>query len=252
MRLVLRSVVLFLVVLLGLVGSSSSLLSQVVSSNATVKEVEFAAEDNVLLKGTYGVPENGQAKHPAIIFVHERGGDRKQWASFMGVFYQQGYAVLAYDVRGQGESTSNYRVPQDDLQYRLDLVKDIGGALKFLMAQSEIDPQRIGIAGIGFSANTVWASMGIYPELKAAVAVSIRFSHLQPVYPFKFAPRRVLFMTDPIDKNGAQFFAEQTDDPKQVNVYIAELNFDYGMELLQEARATQDMFAWFKRFLLSF
>ncbi|MBI1742675.1 hypothetical protein HYR54_06365 [Candidatus Acetothermia bacterium] len=78
MRLVLRSVVLFLVVLLGLVGSSSSLLSQVVSSNATVKEVEFAAEDNVFLKGTYGVPENGQAKHPAIIFVHERGGDRRR------------------------------------------------------------------------------------------------------------------------------------------------------------------------------
>ena len=249
---VLRSVVLFLVVLFSLAGSSSSLFSQVVGSNATSKEVEFTAEDGAILRGTYSVPTLTPSKHPALIFVHERGEDRKQWASYTGVLLQQGYAVVAYDVRGQGESTSNYQVPQNDLQYRLDMVKDIGGALKFLMAQPEVDSQRIGVIGIGFSANIAWASMGIYQELKAAVAVSIRFSHLQPVYPFKFAPRRVLFMTDIIDKNGAQFFAEQTDDPKQVNVYIAELNFDYGMELLQEARATQDMFAWFKRFLLSF
>jgi pimeloyl-ACP methyl ester carboxylesterase len=249
---VLRSVVLLSVVLFGLVGSSSSLFSQVVSSNSLSKEVEFMAEDGVVLKGTLAVPTGGAAKHPVILLVHERGGDRQLWAPFMGVFHQQGYAVLTYDPRGQGESTVNYRIPIDDLQYQLDLVKDVGAALRFLLAQPEIDTQRIGVAGVGFSANTVWASMGIYPQFKAAVALSIRFSHLQPAYPLKFAPRAIAFMSDLIDKPAALYFAEQTVEPKRVLTYTFELNHEFGMELLINAQPTQDLFAWFKQHLRSF
>jgi dienelactone hydrolase len=250
MYLALRSVVLFLVLIVGLVGLSNPLMSQVVNSNATIKEVEFAAEDGVLLKATFGVPVSGPQQRPTVIFVNERGGDRKILAPFMGIFYQQGYAVLAYDLRGQGESTSNYQIPQNDLQYQLDLVKDVGGAIKWAIEQPEVDPNKIAVVGIGFSANTVWASTGIYSEIKAAVAISIRFSHLQPVYPFKFAPRTVLFMSDQIDKPAALYFAEQTADPKQVNVYYFELSHDFGLDLMVRAQPTQDLFAWLRRHLL--
>jgi pimeloyl-ACP methyl ester carboxylesterase len=252
MRLVLRAVVLFFAVLFGLVGSSNALLSQVVNSSAITKEVEFAAEDGVLLKGIFAIPVDGPQQRPTVILVHELGGDRKQWAPFMGVFHQQGYAVLSYDLRGQGESTTNYQIPINDLKYQLDLVKDVGAALKFALAQPEVDPQRIALVGVGFSANTAWASMGIYPEFKAAAAISIRFSHLQPVYPFKFAPRAVAFFTDIIDKPGTLYFAEQTAEPKQVYVYAFELNHEFGFDLLINAKPTQDLFAWLRRHLRSF
>ncbi len=250
MYLVLRSVVLFFVLMFGLVGLSNPLMSQVVNSNATIKEVEFTAEDGVTLKGTFGVPVSGPQQHPTVIFVDERGGDRKILAPFMGIFYQQGYAVLTYDLRGQGESTSNYQVPLNDLQYQLDLVKDVGGALKWALSQPEVDPNKIAVVGIGFSANTVWASTGIYPEIKAAAAISIRFSHLQPVYLFKFAPKTVLFMSDLLDKSAALYFAEQTADPKQVNVYTFELSHEFGLDLLVRAQPTQDLFSWLRRHLL--
>jgi pimeloyl-ACP methyl ester carboxylesterase len=99
------------------------------------------------LAGTLTLPPGG-GKHPAVALVHGGGAvqrtDEAHWGAF---FAHLGFAVLAYDKRGVGQSGGLY--PGNLATGRsIDLLaRDAEAAVRFLAAQPEVDRARTGFAG---------------------------------------------------------------------------------------------------------
>jgi pimeloyl-ACP methyl ester carboxylesterase len=103
-------------------------------------EVTFRSGD-ATLAGTLFLPDvTGQ--HPAVVLFHGSGPQARD--VFTGRWFaEQGVAALAYDKRGVGDSSGDFRaVPFTDL------VDDGLAGLAFLKARGDIDSKQVGVWGI--------------------------------------------------------------------------------------------------------
>jgi pimeloyl-ACP methyl ester carboxylesterase len=104
--------------------------------------VTFRNGDTVL-SGTLALPTT-PGKHPAVVIVHGSGGQTR-WGTNRYIadrFARAGIAALAYDKRGSGQSTGDWRQASYD-----DLARDALAGLDLLAARPEVDAARIGIMG---------------------------------------------------------------------------------------------------------
>jgi uncharacterized protein len=105
-------------------------------------DVTFLARDGVRLVGWY-VPGQNDA---AVILLHGSHVTRDSTVQHLRVLAQAGYAVLAYDARGHGQSdgqTSTFGWIEDN---------DIAGAVNFLRHQPGVNPGRIAALGLSMGA----------------------------------------------------------------------------------------------------
>lgn len=103
------------------------------------EEVTFKSGD-VVLSGTLVLPL-GQGPHPAIVRIHGSGPQTRRnpidgWWAYHGVAY------LAFDKRGAGKSTGDWREAGIS-----ELADDVLAAIRFLRKRGDIDPDQIGIEG---------------------------------------------------------------------------------------------------------
>jgi pimeloyl-ACP methyl ester carboxylesterase len=117
---------------------------------AAYESVEFQAEDGVTLKGWYIPSQNGAA----VAVIHGSGGARIRPLEHIRMLQRNGYGVLAFDVRGHGESGGS----GDALG--MEGYKDAMAALAFMEARDDVEPGRVGLLGL---------SMGAEIALDAAV-----------------------------------------------------------------------------------
>ena len=139
-------------------------------------EVSYQADDGVRIVASWAVPE-GAATPPVVILLHERDGTRSQWdeSRLIGILLENGYAVLAPDLRGFGESNVVVRDGREEpyeLTNSADTVLDVKAAIEWLKGRSEVDASRIGIIGSRLGADLAYASTAAFPEVQAAVAIS--------------------------------------------------------------------------------
>ena len=82
--------------------------SSVVSPAVTpARDLTIASSDGVILAATYW--PGSRADSPAVLLLHGNGASRGQFAQEGAMLARQGYAVLAIDFRGHGESTPRNR-----------------------------------------------------------------------------------------------------------------------------------------------
>jgi pimeloyl-ACP methyl ester carboxylesterase len=74
---------------------------------AAEEKVRFETADHVELKGTFYPSERGK-KAPSVILLHKTGGNSQEegWDSLAVELQKKGFAVLAFDFRGHGNSTT--------------------------------------------------------------------------------------------------------------------------------------------------
>ncbi|HEX8966798.1 MAG TPA: alpha/beta hydrolase [Chloroflexota bacterium] len=124
-----------------------------------------SATDRVRLRGWY-LPAQGRR---AIIFVH--GIDKNRWDSWEHIpqkarmFVEHGFDVLAFDLRGHGESGGE-RLGFGWLERR-----DVQGAVAFVQ-QRGIPAGRIGLQAHSYGAAVGLLSAGIVPDIGGVVADS--------------------------------------------------------------------------------
>jgi pimeloyl-ACP methyl ester carboxylesterase len=110
------------------------------SRNASEEAVHFTSGE-ITLSGTLMLPPGSQ-QHPAVVLFHGSGPQGRDL--FMARWFaNQGIAAMAYDKRGVGESSGNFRaVPF------MDLSNDGLAAIEYLKTRKEIDAKRIGVWGL--------------------------------------------------------------------------------------------------------
>ena len=120
------------------VGCSGSHATE--SAEIREEAVQFTS-DGAKLSGTLYLPA-GKAPFPAVVLFHGSGPQPRD--SFTAHWFaEQGIAALAYDKRGVGDSTGDFRsVPF------MDLADDGLAAIEVLKARKDIDRARLGVWGL--------------------------------------------------------------------------------------------------------
>lgn len=104
------------------------------------KDVSFANKRKELLKGDLYLPENLE-KPPVIVALHGYRGNRQGLARLAGeMAVKAGYAVLAFDRAGQGESQGDFEEKTVTRE-----AEDIAAAVDHLSAINDIDSNEIGL-----------------------------------------------------------------------------------------------------------
>ncbi len=99
--------------------------------------VDLLTADGVPLKGDYYRPLAKDA--PGVTLIHGRGRTRSDWQLLGWQLMEQGFATLAIDLRGAGESGG-----QADAGERQ---QDVAAAVAFLQAQAEVNPKQLLLIG---------------------------------------------------------------------------------------------------------
>ncbi len=123
----------------------------------------FVSADGSSLAGTMTYPQEPAGKVPAVVFVGSNGPvDRTELVGVTPVFdlyadalNKAGFAVLRYDNRGVGQSTTK---TQPERVRRQNFVDDAVAAVRAAASDPAIDPSRISILGLSEGGETAIAA----------------------------------------------------------------------------------------------
>lgn len=144
------------------------------------------SSDGLTLQGTYR-RQNVSTVMPTLILMHEPGGagDRFAFNPIWDLLENQGYNLLAVDLRSHGDSDS--AGAPDDLRldptgYPLDLETWVDFIAERADAGDPVSADRIGVVGLGTSAALALAGVEV-GLTGCAVAVSPRIEELDALRP---------------------------------------------------------------------
>jgi dienelactone hydrolase len=136
----------------------------VTAQEATSKRVSYSTPQSKYLDtvatvaGTLSIPGGKAAGVPAVLILHASGGVDGTGAPYAAALNKAGIATYEIEMFGPGQTLQSHPTVQQNMPH-------VFGALTFLAAQPEIDPNRIGV--MGFS----WGGM------VAIVAATERFTN---------------------------------------------------------------------------
>jgi dipeptidyl aminopeptidase/acylaminoacyl peptidase len=140
----------------------------------------------------------GGGPFPVVVTVH--GGPESQWrpwyspafAPLTQCLVSRGYAVAAPNVRGSTGYGKRFE-HLDDIELRLDSVRDLAALHAWVSARPEIDGSRAVVYGRSYGGYMVLAALAFQPELWAAgieaVGISSLVTFLQNTSPYRRAAR---------------------------------------------------------------
>jgi uncharacterized protein len=101
------------------------------------------AVDDEKIAGTIIAPES--KKSPGVLFIHGWGGSQDDCLAPARLAADRGFACLAFDLRGHGE-TFDQRIKIT----REENLRDVIAAYDFLVAQPNVEPAEICLVGISY------------------------------------------------------------------------------------------------------
>ena len=226
-----------------------------------ISAVSFPSNDGVEVSALFGTAESDELL-PVVILLHDLGGNKSDWLNNTGTYVallERGYAVLALDMRGHGDT------PLPDNRLVLELIDlelsflDVHAALIWLQSQDKVDVSRIAVVGSGSGGNVAYVSSGIFPEqIKTSVSLSPGLwgaSSLEPLVIGtgleSFGPRSILFIAGDQDQiqagdvilsyaDFARSLEALTDEPKELRIFPDSAH--HGFALLDKVPEAQDLF----------
>jgi uncharacterized protein len=203
---------LFGMVAVWLIGSAltGATNSKVAPAAAPAMSMQLNSEDGMRIAATYWPGASPTA--PAILLLHGNGGNRGNMAGLATMLAADGYAVLAIDFRGHGESTPASK------SFGLFEAHDARAAFDWLRARNP--DRKIGIIGysLGGAASLIGEHgpipadalvlEGVYPDIRRAIfnrlatrLGSVVATAVEPVLSYQSLPRFGVWPSDisPID-----------------------------------------------------
>ncbi len=123
----------------------------------------FASGDGSSIAGTLSYPQTPKGKLPAVVLVGSNGpSDRTEAVGatpvfdlYAGALNAAGFAVLRYDNRGVGQSTTK---TQPERVRRQNFIDDAAAAVRAASNDPAIDPSRIYLLGLSEGGETALAA----------------------------------------------------------------------------------------------
>ncbi len=183
--------------------------------SANFRLLTITAADGVTLVGAFYPPET--APVPGVMLLHMAGRQKEEWTSLATQLQEDGYAVLALDLRGHGESEG-----EPDWAAMPD---DVSRAWVALADQPEVDPERTAIVGASIGANLALVAAAAEARVRAVVLLSpgldyqgVRTEEAMVAY----GERPVLIAASENDMYGAgsaQILAGLAQGPQVLTIY---------------------------------
>ncbi len=220
-------------------------------------EVQFLTEDSVRISASYQLPAVQTKSSPAVILIHQGGSSRQEWfgLSLVKHLHEEGYAILAYDVRGHGKSAKDEGSLTDLFNNPNRAPLDLLAATEFLQRDKRIDAGRIGILGASIGANLAcMAAASDKYNVKSVVSISAKTSAAQNLSGMKeqIRPRTAFHIASKEEQGGQrdkwahELYAMTTGEKK---VEISD-GSKHGSFILRESKSLEkSILAWFRKTL---
>jgi alpha-beta hydrolase superfamily lysophospholipase len=120
------------------------------ATNASGSSTGFFTNGEVRLSYRLDLPQRS-GPVGAVVFGHGSGQQTKESCRFLAEgFLSRGFATLCFDKRGVGQSSGTFVFvgARDSIPVFADLASDMAAGVAFLRTRPEIDPRRIGLAGV--------------------------------------------------------------------------------------------------------
>jgi pimeloyl-ACP methyl ester carboxylesterase len=144
--------------------------SEAADSEPSTREVRFQSNGFELV-GDLHLP-GGSGPHPALIIVHGSGAQTRTSTPTSDLvrrrFVDSGYAVLAWDKPGSGESTGEFDEGYTITQ-RAEILTD---AIEFLADQDGVDGTRIGVWGLSQAGWVIPMALTMTDDVAFMIVVS--------------------------------------------------------------------------------
>jgi alpha-beta hydrolase superfamily lysophospholipase len=116
----------------------------------------------VRLSANLFLPDASPPPWPTVVIVHGFGGAKESHTEFAAFLAGRGFAALAMDLRGHGQSSG-----------LLDgnVLDDVGAALDLLAAHPQVDPRRLVLRGSSLGGNLVVHAAVRSPRVRAVIAI---------------------------------------------------------------------------------
>jgi len=175
----------------------------------------------------------GEGPFPVVVTVH--GGPESQWrpwyspsfAPLTQYLVRRGYAVAAPNVRGSTGYGKRYE-HLDDVERRLDSVRDLEALHRWLSARPEIDGSRAVVYGRSYGGYMVLAALAFQPQLWAAgveaVGIASLVTFLENTSPYRRAAREREYGSLAHDRD----FLERASPLTHVDAIRAPLFIQHG------------------------
>ena len=182
--------------------------------------------DGTRMAGDLYLPKNLQPdqKSPAIVFANGTGGAKRKLPARLGpLFAEQGYAFLAFDYRGWGESDSKLTsleplptpnekgevtVKARAIRWQVDFAdqtEDIRNAMAFVAGEPGVDASKIGLLGTSYGGGLVTWVAAHEPRVKCLVmqvpGMAAGRSGKDPFPPYALKIRQTRGETEPVPDN---------------------------------------------------
>ena len=135
----------------------------------------FKTFDLVELHASFDLPVGVPAPIPAVLLLHGFGEDRSVWKDFSKELLNRGWAVMALDLRGHGESRLKNQRPMEASQdWRTnphEFPVDLDPALDWLKSRPRVDNGKIVVIGFDVGANLALIASGRFQEVRTVVAI---------------------------------------------------------------------------------
>ncbi len=135
------------------------------TAEPTTETVTVEASDGLLIQATL-YATSGPASHPGVILLHQLDSNRQIWEEngFAARLVENGYVVLAVDMRGHGETggDKDWVLAVDDLQR----------VWNFFIALEAVEDDKTAVVGASIGSNLSLVLGAMQPTIRTVVLLS--------------------------------------------------------------------------------
>jgi len=129
------------------------------------EDVRFSSADGLQLGGWF-IPPDPNGDRAILIYIHGLGSNRSELLDEAVMLASHGYGALLFDLRNHGQSQGRVTT----LGYAE--VEDVRGALTYLLARPEVNPECIGLVGASMGGAVAIRAAARLPAVRVVIAQS--------------------------------------------------------------------------------
>jgi predicted acyl esterase len=207
-----------------------------------VEEVKISLSDGTEIVANYYASMFSGRQAPAVLLLHQNGGNKEEWRALIPSLQAAGYAVLAVDQRGFGKTGGTRLYGKLDAD-ALELVA-------WLEKQPSIKPGEVALIGASVGANAAILACAKLDTCKVVIGLSPGLSYFGlNVAPEikKVAGKSMLFVAGQRDQQSAGGFATMLLAASAKNNVLMRLYADtsaHGVSLFQFEDLAPSIVSW--------